>query len=74
VVVLVVVVFDRCGCGPDWIDFPMNCAEVDGCREVFLDPGGWMKKFCDMSLDRILLVVVEQWRGEIVDAVSRSST
>jgi hypothetical protein len=33
-----------------------------------------MKKFCSVSLDRILLVVVEQWWGEIADAVRRSST
>jgi hypothetical protein len=73
-VVVLVVVFDRWGCGPDWMDLPMNCADWEGWRDVFFEPGGWMKKFCAVSLDCILFVIVEQWWGEMVDAVSRSST
>ena len=42
------------------MDLPMKSTEVEGTREDFLEPGGWMWKLLDWMAERIMLVWVWQ--------------
>jgi hypothetical protein len=57
-VVLVDEVLVREGDGPEVMDLPMNVVDVDGVREDFLEPGGWMKNLLAVMALRIFVVCV----------------
>lgn len=44
------------GDGPEDIIFPMNWVDVEGWREVLVDPGGWMMNLLWVRVLRMLVV------------------
>ena len=62
------------GVGPDWRVLPIKWTEVDGRREDFLDPGGWMWKLVAVMAARMAVVCLWQWEEDMREMEMRSST
>ncbi len=50
--------------GEEDIDLPMNSADVNDCREDFLELGGWRIRLCCCRVWHKMVVWVLQWEGE----------